>query len=178
MKHEMKPEWRFGREVWLWMGALQLVATAMLVAVVLGIDEPPNGWTGLIAAWVFVSVIYPLVIVLSMRIRSPQSDGIVIENGRLIVRTGGWKASVPFDKIAHTSLVHDPDWQMTDSYASWRARKLEPEWREAPNVEIAFKEPVRLGNFPVPWYTLLSLHVEDPDVFIAALQDDMTKRPD
>ncbi len=141
-----------------------LLTPLLFQVLFLGYD-PPRGWTGALLAGAVVSILFGFLFWLG-RISSRQ---------HVTIRLDGLLAVVPlrrrilFNEIESVTRAYysKPTWEY--GWSTFLRRKLIPAWDEPPNVEIRFKEPVRLNLYPFKWFRMLVLTIDQPDKFVEEL---------
>ncbi len=135
--------------------------------------DPPRGWTGALLAGVVVSILLGFLFWLG-RISSRQ---------HVTIRSDGLLVAVPlqrlilFTEIESVTRAHysKPTWEY--GWSTFLRRKLIPAREEPPNVDIRFKEPVRLNLYPFRWFRMLLLTIDRPDKFVEELSREIGDVP-
>ena len=159
-----KPPWwlLFAWLAWLW--------ASVLLAAIIRDYEPPAGWPGAIAATPLIAALFGFVFWVG-RIHSDQ---------HIVVRADGllfaipFRRLIPFEKIEHINQVRFSEPLGEFCLSTFVNRKLVPARDEVPNVEIYFREPIRLNLYPFKWFRLLQLTIDMPSKFLDALPNDVT----
>jgi hypothetical protein len=156
---------------WIWLLAMPALVVTFLFLFATGLADRKAGWTETLVAFTVIGVGYPAFG--WFLLRHVMSQYVAIQPDGLVIRGIFSRRTVPFAKIAD---VRKPDWSITEwsnegNLGTFLKRKFEPVWERQPNVEVTFRQPVRLNSFPFPWYKLLSLTLEQPEPFIRDLSD-------
>jgi len=127
--------------------------------------EPPSGWAAAVAA-AFVASALLFGIFWLGQIHGRQH--VIIRPDGLLVAVP-FRCLIPFEAIESVTCVDysKPLWEY--GFSTFLRRKLIPIWELPPNVDIRFKEPVRLNLYPFRWFTLIQLAVDRPDEFVKEL---------
>ena len=134
--------------------------------------EPPKGWAAVPIAAVVVALLWVPVVWID-RINSRQHVA-VLHDGLLVAVP--LTRVIPFEAIASATRVNYSE--PIGEWGWWTLiqRKLIPVWNEPPNVDIRFRRPIRLNLYPLRWFTLLQLTVDEPDRFVADMTEAMARR--
>ena len=164
-----------GVEGWLSLLAMPVLMVACLILFATGLAERKASWTETLIALTAIGTLYPGVLWLLNR--HVASQYVAIQENSLKIRGVFSSRTISLGKIAE---VRSPDWSTRDwsnegNVGTFLKRKFEPVGESRPNVEVIFRQPVRLNAFPLPWYRILSLTVDRPDLFVEALSDKVRK---
>jgi len=134
--------------------------------------DPPQGWAAVPVAAVVIALLWvPLVWI--GRIHSRQH--VAVRDDGLLVAVPLMRV-IPFEAIESARLVSYSQPIGEQGWWTLIQRKLIPVWNEPPNVDIRFRRPIRLNLYPLRWFTLLQLTVDEPDRLVADLTEAMARR--
>ena len=135
--------------------------------------EPPSGWAAAVAAAFVSSALFFGVFWLG-QINGRQH--VIIRLDGLLVAVP-LRRLIPFEAIESVTCVNYSKPLGEYGFSTFLRRKLIPIWELPPNVDIRFKEPVRLNLYPFKWFRILLLTIEQPDRFVEELAREIDDLP-
>ncbi len=164
---------RKGPPWWAMVALLLMLFMPVAFRVALLGYEPPKGWNDALIAMVVMTAIFLFLFWL----------GYVSSAQRVEIRGDGLLVVVPLRRVIPFAVIQSVR-RVTHStpvgqfgWSTFLHRKLIPAWEKPPNVEIRFKEPVRLNLYPFKWFRMLLLTIEQPDKFMEELSREVDDVP-
>lgn len=156
-----KPSW------WIFFVLVGALWAMLLLAGLIRGYEPPVGWGTAAAGMPVVLLLWGFLFWMA---RKTADQHIVVQPTGLLVVIP-FRRLIPYDDINEVRRVSIPEPSGELGMYTLLQRKLVPDWNRAPNIEIFFREPVRLNWYPFRWFRLLQLTLDRPGEFLRALPD-------
>lgn len=156
-----KPGW------WIFLALVGALWAMLLLAGLIRGYEPPVGWGTAVAS--MPVVLLPWALLFWMARKTSDQHIVVQPTGLLVVIP--FRSLIPYDDIDEVRRVSIPGPSGELGLYTLVQRKLVPDWNRAPNIEIHFRQPVRLNWYPFRWFRLLQLTLDRPAAFLRALPD-------